>query len=146
MRTARRCQPPRADGFDTIKPHNLDHLIGTTATDAWSRRSKIDLARRFAAENATVSSPVIKSFDLNICEPDGLAAALDPDQIICCVDRPWPGPSSISSPTATSPCRVQHGRRTGYIADPAVHATARRAGCRYPAERSTGRGAGSHAD
>ena len=76
--------------FDTIKLHNLDRLIGATATDAWLRRSKLDLAQRLAAENATASSPVIDSFDLSICEPTGLAAALDFDQIICCVDRPWP--------------------------------------------------------
>lgn len=76
--------------FDTIKLHNLDRLIGATATDAWLRRSKLDLAQRLAAQNATASSPVIDSFDLSICEPHGLAAALDYDQIICCVDRPWP--------------------------------------------------------
>jgi hypothetical protein len=76
--------------FDTIKLHNLDRLIGATATDAWLRRSKLDLARRLVSENATAASPVIDHFDLSICEPDGLAAALDFDQIICCVDRPWP--------------------------------------------------------
>jgi hypothetical protein len=76
--------------FDTIKPHNLDRLIGATATDAWLRHSKLNLAHRLAAENATAAVPVIDSFDLSICEPDGLAAALDFDQIICCVDRPWP--------------------------------------------------------
>jgi hypothetical protein len=76
--------------FDTIKPHNLDRLIGATATDAWLRRSKLDLARRLVTQNATAVAPVIESFDLSICEPDGLAAALDFDQVICCVDRPWP--------------------------------------------------------
>jgi molybdopterin-synthase adenylyltransferase len=70
--------------------HNLDRLIGATATDAWLRRGKLDLAQRLASENATASSPAIDSFDLSICEPTGLAAALDFDQIICCVDRPWP--------------------------------------------------------
>jgi hypothetical protein len=76
--------------FDTIKPHNLDRLIGATPTDAWLRRSKLDLARRLATQNATAAAPVIGSFDLSICEPDGLAVALDFDQVICCVDRPWP--------------------------------------------------------
>jgi molybdopterin-synthase adenylyltransferase len=76
--------------YDTIKSHNLDRLIGATAADAWLRRSKLDLACRLAAENATATAPLIDGFDLSICEPDGLAAALDFDQIICCVDRPWP--------------------------------------------------------
>jgi hypothetical protein len=76
--------------FDTIKLHNLDRLIGATAADAWLRHSKLDLARRLVTENATAASPVIDRLDLSICEPDGLAAALDFDQIICCVDRPWP--------------------------------------------------------
>ena len=76
--------------FDTIKIHNLDRLIGATATDAWLRRSKLDLARRLASENATAAEPAFRWFDLSICEPHGLAAALDYDQIICCVDRPWP--------------------------------------------------------
>jgi hypothetical protein len=54
--------------FDTIKPHNLDRLIGATATDAWLRRSKLALARRLASENATAASPVIEGFDLSICD------------------------------------------------------------------------------
>jgi hypothetical protein len=76
--------------FDTIKLHNLDRLIGATPTDAWLRRSKLHLARRLANENATAAAPLIEGFDLSICEPDGLTVALDFDQIICCVDRPWP--------------------------------------------------------
>jgi molybdopterin-synthase adenylyltransferase len=76
--------------YDTVKPHNLDRLIGSTAADAWLRRSKLFVARRLVTENATAAAPVIEYFDFSICEPDGLAAALDFDQIICCVDRPWP--------------------------------------------------------
>jgi molybdopterin-synthase adenylyltransferase len=76
--------------FDTIKPHNLDRLIGATEADAWLHRSKLDLSRRLVTQNATALSASVHDFDLSICEPDGLAAALDFDQIICCVDRPWP--------------------------------------------------------
>jgi len=76
--------------FDTVKEHNLDRLIGATATDAALRRSKLDIAYRLAAANATAAEPVIDRFDLSVCEPVGLAAALDYDQIISCVDRPWP--------------------------------------------------------
>ena len=76
--------------YDTIKPRDLDRLIGATATDAWLRRSKLDLARGSPPKTRPPSAPLIDGFDLSICEPDGLAAALDFDQIICCVDRPWP--------------------------------------------------------
>jgi len=76
--------------FDTVKPHNLDRLIGVTPVDAWLRRSKIEVARRLVSANATAAGPSVNCWDLSICEPAGLAVALDYDQIICCVDRPWP--------------------------------------------------------
>jgi hypothetical protein len=76
--------------FDTVKHHNLDRLIGVTMVDAWLRRSKIEVAHRLALANATAAAPRIDLWDLSVCEPAGLAAALDYDQIICCVDRPWP--------------------------------------------------------
>lgn len=76
--------------FDTVEAHNLDRLIGTTAVDAWLRRSKLELARGLVTDNATAASLTLDTFDLSVCEPDGLAVALDYDQIICAVDRPWP--------------------------------------------------------
>lgn len=76
--------------FDTVEAHNLDRLIGVTAVDARLRRSKIEVARRLVADNATSPTITVDAWDISICEPDGLAAALDFDQIFCCVDRPWP--------------------------------------------------------
>jgi molybdopterin-synthase adenylyltransferase len=76
--------------FDTMEVHNLDRLIGATAIDVWLRRSKIELARRLVLDNATNQSIIVEGWELSVCEPDGLAAALDYDQIFCCVDRPWP--------------------------------------------------------
>jgi molybdopterin-synthase adenylyltransferase len=76
--------------YDTIETHNLDRLIGATAIDAWLRRSKIEVARRLVIDNATSSTITVEAWDLSVCEPEGLAAALDYDQIICAVDRPWP--------------------------------------------------------
>jgi molybdopterin-synthase adenylyltransferase len=76
--------------FDTVKEHNLDRLIGARRIDAALRRSKLAVAYRLTRANATAAQPHIALFNLSICEPAGLAAALDYDQIICCVDRPWP--------------------------------------------------------
>lgn len=75
--------------FDTVEFGNLDRLIGATAADARLQRSKITVARRLMYAAATDDDPNFKYFDLSICEPEGLAAALDYDLIICCVDRPW---------------------------------------------------------
>ena len=75
--------------FDTVEFGNLDRLIGATVADARLQRSKITVARRLMYAAATVDDPNFKYFDLSICEPEGLAAALDYDLIICCVDRPW---------------------------------------------------------
>lgn len=76
--------------YDTVEAHNLDRLIGATAIDVWLRRSKIEVARRLVMDNATSPSMTIDAWDLSVCEPEGLAAARDFDEIICAVDRPWP--------------------------------------------------------
>lgn len=76
--------------FDTVEAHNLDRLIGVTATDAWLRRAKVDVARRLVLENATASELDLQTWDHSICEPAGARCALDFDLIMCCVDRPWP--------------------------------------------------------
>jgi hypothetical protein len=76
--------------YDTIETHNLDRLIGVTAIDAWLQRSKIEVARRLVIDNATSPTVTVDAWDLSACEPEGLAAARDFDQIVCAVDRPWP--------------------------------------------------------
>lgn len=76
--------------FDTVEEHNLDRLIGVTATDAWLRRAKVDVARRLVLENATSAEVHLETWDHSICEPAGARRALDFDLIMCCVDRPWP--------------------------------------------------------
>lgn len=76
--------------FDTVEVRNLDRLIGATALDVWLGRAKLDVAQRLVADAATAATFRIDVYDLSICEPSGLAAALDYDVIFSCVDRPWP--------------------------------------------------------
>jgi hypothetical protein len=75
--------------FDTVEVANLDRLIGASPIDVWLGRAKVDLARRLVVEATTAADPKINVHDLSICEPAGLAAALDYDLIFSCVDRPW---------------------------------------------------------
>lgn len=75
--------------FDAVEFGNLDRLIGATRDDARVGRAKIEVAQRLMHAAATATVPAFKFHDLSICEPDGLAIALDQDLIICCVDRPW---------------------------------------------------------
>lgn len=75
--------------FDTVEPKNLDRLIGATVDDAMMGRAKVEVAERLMHAAATASAPAFAFHDLSVCEPDGLAIALDQDVIICCVDRPW---------------------------------------------------------
>jgi molybdopterin-synthase adenylyltransferase len=76
--------------YDVVKPLNLDRLIGATEADALQRRLKIDVAAHLAYAQATSPQPRIETFNTSICDPQGLAAALDYDVIFSCVDRPWP--------------------------------------------------------
>jgi molybdopterin-synthase adenylyltransferase len=76
--------------YDVVKLVNLDRLIGATEDDALHQRLKIDVAARLAYAQATSAELRIETFNSSICDPQGLAAALDYDVIISCVDRPWP--------------------------------------------------------
>ena len=76
--------------FDVVQSHNLDRLIGAKPRDARLKRSKAYVAKREGLIAATTKSPRIEISDLSICEPEGLALALDHDFIFSCVDRPWP--------------------------------------------------------
>jgi hypothetical protein len=75
--------------FDTVEERNLDRLIGATPIDAWLRRSKVEVVARLVVVNATASRLRLETSELSICEPQGLAQALDYDVIFSCVDRPW---------------------------------------------------------
>lgn len=75
--------------FDSLEIVNLDRMIGATRGDLLLARSKVEVAHRLMARAATADNPDLAPLDISICEPDGLAAALDYDVIISCVDRPW---------------------------------------------------------
>ena len=75
--------------FDTVELLNRDRMIGVTKSDVLLARSKVETAARLMAQAATARYPQITIHDLSICEPAGLAAALDYDIIVSCVDRPW---------------------------------------------------------
>jgi hypothetical protein len=76
--------------FDWVEERNLDRLIGASRRDVAMKRSKVHVARREALRNTTAAHPTISTSDRSICEPAGMAEALDHDLIFCCVDRPWP--------------------------------------------------------
>lgn len=76
--------------FDSVELHNLDRLIGATRRDVHLKRSKLHIAHRESTEAATSRNFQFQASDSSICEPEGLALALDHDLIISCVDRPWP--------------------------------------------------------
>lgn len=76
--------------FDTIEMANLDRMVGATIVDVALFRSKVDVARRLLCDSATALNPRIDARPLSVCEPEGIAMALDYDVIFSCVDRPWP--------------------------------------------------------
>ena len=76
--------------FDSVEPGNLDRLIGATPADAALGRAKTEVASRLMHTSTTADGATFTFFNTSVCEPDGIAIALDHDVIICCVDRPWP--------------------------------------------------------
>ncbi len=75
--------------FDSVKPHNLDRLIGATRADAAAGIAKTSVAARLCRQASTATQPDIVEHEMSITDPEGLAVALDYDVIFSCVDRPW---------------------------------------------------------
>ncbi|MBC2586916.1 ThiF family adenylyltransferase [Rhodococcus aetherivorans] len=75
---------------DRIHEVNRDRMIGATRRDVRLHRRKVDVAARLARRAATARDFMVHSHHLNICTPEGRAAALDYDIVFSCVDRPWP--------------------------------------------------------
>jgi molybdopterin/thiamine biosynthesis adenylyltransferase len=75
--------------FDAVEVHNLDRMIGATRADARLGRTKVEVARRLLVAQATAHSPDVRVHEMSICDPEGLAVALDYDVVFSCVDRPW---------------------------------------------------------
>ena len=71
--------------FDKIEMRNLDRTVGATKDDAG--RLKVDVAVNHTHRIATASSLELRVAPHNACTPEGLAAMLDCDALVCCVDR-----------------------------------------------------------
>jgi hypothetical protein len=76
--------------FDWVKELNRDRMIGITRADVRMARSKVEVAGRLMARAATAAKPDLALHETSVCDPEGLAQALDYDVIFSCVDRPWP--------------------------------------------------------
>lgn len=76
--------------FDSVEEVNLDRLRGARSLDALLKRSKAHVPRRLLREASTAETMSHETYDLSVCEPEGLDRLLDYDLIFSCVDRPWP--------------------------------------------------------
>ena len=74
--------------FDKLELRNLDRTNGATKWDIGVH--KVQVAGREASSNSTARQPILRVVPHSLLKPDGLAAALDCDVLVCCVDRPWP--------------------------------------------------------
>lgn len=76
--------------FDKVEIRNLDRVIGAYKADAVARRLKVQVAARNTNRSTTAASLDLRVVPNSVLKPEGLAAALDCDVLLCCVDRPWP--------------------------------------------------------
>jgi hypothetical protein len=76
--------------FDVLEERNRDRTAGATQADVIAGLTKVQVAARNMKNCATASALDLRVVPSSLLEPDGLAAALDCDALICCVDRPWP--------------------------------------------------------
>ena len=76
--------------FDELELRNLDRTVGATKADVEARLLKVQLATRNAVLSSTATELELCPVPQSLLSPAGLAAALDCDVLISCVDRPWP--------------------------------------------------------
>jgi hypothetical protein len=75
---------------DIIAMRNLDRTIGATVADVDAGRAKVEIARREAVAHHTATRLDLNAVPQSLLQEAGLAAALDCDVLLSCVDRPWP--------------------------------------------------------
>ena len=71
--------------FDRIEVRNLDRTVGASPDDIG--RQKVDVAANHTRRNATASSLDLQIVPHDARTPEGLAAMLDCDALVCCVDQ-----------------------------------------------------------
>ena len=76
--------------FDKLEPRNLDRTVGSTVADVAAGLDKVQLVARNAVHSATADDPDLRPVAASVLSVVGLAAALDCDVLVSCVDRPWP--------------------------------------------------------
>jgi hypothetical protein len=76
--------------FDILEERNRDRTAGATAADVAAGLSKVQVAARNVTGAATASALDLNPVNASLLDATGLAAALDCDVLISCVDRPWP--------------------------------------------------------
>jgi tRNA A37 threonylcarbamoyladenosine dehydratase len=74
--------------FDVLEGRNLDRTAGVTAADIGL--TKVEVAARTVRSAATTTDLELEVVAASLLDADGLAAALDCDVLISCVDRPRP--------------------------------------------------------
>lgn len=76
--------------FDLLEMRNLDRTLGAAQADVLAGLSKVQVAARSTGLSHTAAQLDLRVVPDSVLTPHGLAAALDCDVLICCVDRPWP--------------------------------------------------------
>ena len=76
--------------FDKLELRNLDRTVGSTEADLEAGLLKVQLAARNAVHSSTATDLQLRPVAKSVLSPAGLAAALDCDVLVSCVDRPWP--------------------------------------------------------
>ncbi len=74
--------------FDRVEQRNLDRTVGAIAADIGNL--KVEVAARSTRLSSTAERFNLRVVPHSVLTPEGLAAALDCDVLVCCVDRPWP--------------------------------------------------------
>lgn len=75
---------------DRIEQRNLDRTLHATPEDADQQTPKVVVAERAARTSHTGASLDVRPLAVSILTPEGVAAVLDCDVVISCVDRPLP--------------------------------------------------------
>lgn len=75
---------------DLIEERNLDRTLGACRSDVDAKTPKVAVAKRLVEQSHTADDFTVNAIPVSLVSPKGLAAALDCDVLISCVDRPWP--------------------------------------------------------